>query len=292
LTAKVTEKPSNQSQQFEGIAKKKKLAESLVEFEVLAQEAYRLGLEKRPEVAAAIKRILVHELMKQAVSDRKATPTEAELKSYYDQHPEEFVQAERVRVQHIFVAATKEAQIARSKAKATAEGLQATLKGAMRKGIPSPTLFGDLARQYSDDSSTKDRGGDVRFMSRAELSSQYSPEFAQAAFAMQRQNDISDVVETPKGFHVLKFTSRQAATNHPFDSVQVKETIRGRISREKASNAIEEYVAGLVKASGASIDEAALAAWNPPQSPTPQGIRPGNAGTNGGGPMGAVSDIR
>ena len=67
--------------------------------------------------------------------------------------------------------------------------------------------FAALAKQYSEDDSNKDKGGDLDYFGRGTM----VPEFDQAAFAM-KAGDISDLVKTSFGFHIIKLVDHRQAT--------------------------------------------------------------------------------
>ena len=85
-----------------------------------------------------------------------------------------------------------------------------------------------LVRQYSEDPKTKPLDGDMRFLTEAELTSQYGSEVASASVGLKQLGDLSPLVETQQGFYILRFQGRQAAVNHSLD--QVKAQIQCRIS--------------------------------------------------------------
>lgn len=117
----------------------------------------------------------------------------ADLKTYYEQNIQRF-EGER-RASHILIASPKSAPAAdREKAKAKAQELLALVK-------KSPDTFADVARKNSQDPGSAVKGGDLDFFAR---SSMVKP-FEDAAFSMKK-GDISDVVESEFGYHIIKLT--------------------------------------------------------------------------------------
>src|SRR5437763_16321060 len=108
-------------------------------------------------------------------------------------------------------------------------------------------------------------GGDLRFLSRDELAKSYSPELADAAFALKNPGDLSDPVETPAGIDLVKLQVKTVALNRTFD--ESKESIRGRIARERRSKEYDDFVKKLRENANVSIDEAELAKVNPTEVP-------------------------
>jgi peptidyl-prolyl cis-trans isomerase D len=117
----------------------------------------------------------------------------ADLKTYYEQNSQRF-EGER-RASHILIASPQSAPAAdREKAKAKAQELLAQVKKA-------PDSFADVARKNSQDPGSAAKGGDLDFFARGSM---VKP-FADAAFSMKK-GDISDVVESEFGYHIIKLT--------------------------------------------------------------------------------------
>lgn len=105
------------------------------------------------------------------------TVTDAEIKTYYDAHLNEFMQ---VKASHILLETKEEAQ-------------------KMLERIKAGENFNELAKQNSKDPSAKDNGGDLGFFGHGDM---VEP-FEQAAFAL-KPGQVSDIVETQYGFHIIK----------------------------------------------------------------------------------------
>jgi peptidyl-prolyl cis-trans isomerase C len=133
---------------------------------------------------------------------------DAEAKAFYNENKEDFNKPEQVKASHILVkvdaSATPEQKAA---AKTKIDGL---LKQAKAGGD-----FAALAKENSDDPGSKIRGGDLGFFDRNTM----VKEFADAAFAM-KVGDISGVVETQYGYHIIKVTDRQKSGLTPFEKAK------------------------------------------------------------------------
>jgi peptidyl-prolyl cis-trans isomerase C len=292
VKAKLAEQSPFLQARYKDFSHKKEFVQNMVRFEVLAQEAYKRGLDKQPEVQATLKKVLVQELIRQEFDEKKATFSDAELKSYYDKHIDEFVKPERIRSQMIFVAGPASDKAARAKAKAKANELLAQIKeNDARASDKHPkhaayvaTLFSDLARKESNDAATQATGGDLRYLTLAELTKNYSEVFAKAVFALQDANQLTGVVEDENGFRLGRLTNRQLAVNRSFDEAQVKETIKGRIFREQRTKSFDEYVEKLKKDANVEINEENLKAVEvsgavPPPGGMPNMVPPPQAPT-------------
>ncbi len=140
-----------------------------------------------------------------------------EIKHYYDTHQEEFGQLEKRRASHILLkTAGKDKQARRVE-------MEKILEKA-RAGED----FSALARQYSEDGSAP-QGGELGFFSRGEM---VKP-FEDAVFALKK-GDVSDIVETPFGFHIIKLDDIQPAEIKPLQSV--KNDIEIKLKKQQAVN--------------------------------------------------------
>jgi len=153
--------------------------------------------------------------------------SEAEAREFYDKNPDRF-KPEEVRASHILFAVkedAKEGEVAQARARA--EGVL--------KQAKTGTDFGALARKYSDDSS-KSQGGDLGFFPHGKL----PPEFEQVAFSL-KPGQMSDVVATQFGFHIIKVADRRVAPIMPFEQVspQIREMLFTQRKEQKAQSFIE-----------------------------------------------------
>jgi peptidyl-prolyl cis-trans isomerase C len=140
--------------------------------------------------------------------------TDAEVGQFYAANAESFALPEQVQARHILVQFAEDDDAAAKQAKrAKAEGLLAQIKGG--------AAFEELARTNSDCPSAAE-GGDLGFFERGQM----VPAFDDAAFAL-KPGEVSGVVETEYGYHIIKLEARKAA---------------GTISREEAAPQITEYL--------------------------------------------------
>jgi peptidyl-prolyl cis-trans isomerase D len=144
-----------------------------------------------------------------------------ELKVKYQQDIAQYQVPNRVHAQHIlFMTVGKpDAEVDEIKKKAE-DVLKQAKKGAK---------FDELAKKYSDDPGTKDKGGDLGWI----VQGQTVPEFEKAAFS-QPPGSISDLVKTQYGFHIIKVLEKETAHTKPFD--EVKDSIRAPLMLAKADN--------------------------------------------------------
>jgi len=149
-----------------------------------------------------------------------AAPSDDEIKAYYDEHRDDrFTAPEEVRARHIMIKLPPAAdEKARAAARTKAEDVLAKVK----KGAD----FAKLAQEVSEDPGTASKGGDLGLFSRGHM----VPAFDAAAFALE-PGAVSDVVETPFGFHIIKVEEKLPGGQKPLDAV--RDEIVKTLSAEK-----------------------------------------------------------
>ena len=134
---------------------------------------------------------------------------EQDLKTYYEQSLQRLGGQEKRRASHILVNAAKDLPAAeKQKARAKAEGLLAAVRKA-------PKTFAEVARKNSDDTGSASSGGELDFFARGAM----VKAFEDAAFALQK-GDISDLVESEFGFHIIQLTDVQLPQVPSFESMR------------------------------------------------------------------------
>jgi len=158
---------------------------------------------------------------------------DAAARAYYDAHRDLFLRPEAVRISQILVNAAPEASPAmRAEARAKAEAILAELRGGKD--------FGDLARLHSDGPEAK-RGGDSGWVW---AGGGALPPVERAALAL-RPGQTSDVVESRRGFHIVKAIERRPAGAIPFE--ESRERIVDKLAAERRHDQVRAYVADLRK---------------------------------------------
>ncbi len=156
------------------------------------------------------------------------TPTEAEVKEFYETNKERFNTPENVKARHILfgVDSTDTAESKASK-KAKADEI--------RQKIVDGADFAAMAAQYSDDPGSKSEGGDLGQFARGQM---VTP-FEDAAFSA-KTGDITPVVETQFGYHIIQVTDHQQAHLMAFD--EVKEKLTDSLTARKKQEAAKKYI--------------------------------------------------
>jgi len=162
---------------------------------------------------------------------QNTTISDEEIKKYYDENPSYFQEPEKVRASHIMVMVESSAdQAKKDEAKKKIEQILQRAKAGAD--------FAALAKEVSEDTYTKDSGGDLDYFYQGQM----VQSFEDAAFAM-KPGEISNVVETEYGYHIIKVTDKKAATTITLD--ESKEEIRTGLKSNKVNDDVSNYVADL-----------------------------------------------
>jgi peptidyl-prolyl cis-trans isomerase C len=220
------------------------LSSNLLVRRVLAEEAEKLELTKDPAVQAALRiardRTLSDLML--ARLDAAARPSvavlEKQAETAYKATPARFAMPDETRVRHIlFLRETPDA-------KAKAEEVLAKLKAG--------ASFEDLATTQSQDPGSAVRGGDLGFNPKGRM----VPEFEAAIEKLKTPGELSGVVETPFGFHVIKLEARRAAGTRPF--AEVREPLMRELEMQAvndARNAKAKQIQDAIQLNAAAIEE-------------------------------------
>ena len=171
---------------------------------------------------------------------------EAAVKKFYDDNPKDFEQPEEVRVTHILVSTIDPV---------TQKPLppdQKKAKEKLAKEIRARAIGGEdfvkLVKQYSDDPGSKDKGGEYKFPR-----NQMVPEFEAAAFTL-KTNQISELVETQYGYHIIKLLEKFPPKHLLFAEMEPK--IRDYLVSKKAQEAMPAYLDKLKADAGVRLVDA------------------------------------
>jgi peptidyl-prolyl cis-trans isomerase C len=164
----------------------------------------------------------------------KINITVKDANEYYTTYQKEFETPEQVRASHILITPdTSQSSIDPNQAKAMAKAKAEELLKQIRGGAD----FAELAKANSACPSAA-KGGDLGFFSRGQM----VPPFEKAAFEL-KPGQISDVVETQFGYHIIKVTDRKESGVIPFD--QARESIINKMTQEKMTELATEYIESL-----------------------------------------------
>ncbi len=216
-------------------ALKNEMLQKWADFSILAQEAEASGFAEKATAQRKIKeirdRVMVQELIESQMA--KTSVSDDEVAMYYNSHKEDYATPEKVKAQHILIHIKDfddAGEVAAAK-KEIAE-IQAKLKAG--------ESFALLAQQYSDDTVSKVKGGDVGFFARGEM----VPLFEEFAFSND-VGDVSDSVKTKYGLHIIKITDKTEAGFSPL--AKEKDSIRVKLIDDKNQVRVETLLTELKK---------------------------------------------
>jgi peptidyl-prolyl cis-trans isomerase C len=190
------------------------------------------------EIRSQLKKgLAIDELLKTKVV-KDIQVTEEEAKKYYDEHTDQFKQAEQVKASHILIQVAPDAS---DEKKTEAKKKITVVQEKLKKGED----FAVVAKESSEGPS-KSRGGDLGFFQRGKM----DKSFEEAAFALE-PGKVSDVVETRFGYHIIKVDEKKPEATLAFSDE--KDKIEQFLKQQKTREKIESYLEGLRK--NAKIDK-------------------------------------
>ena len=157
----------------------------------------------------------------------QVTVSEAEIKKYYDEHASEFGTQEQRQASHILISVSAKAPSAeKDAAKLKAEQL-------LQQAKQSPQKFAELAKQHSQDQGSATAGGDLGMFGRGMM----VPPFEEAVFKLN-VGEMSGLVQTDFGFHIIKLTAIERAKIKPLS--EVRDDIAQKMKLQKGSDIYAE----------------------------------------------------
>lgn len=157
--------------------------------------------------------------------------TGADIQRYYNEHQKQFQVPEEVRVRHILIKVPPKADAKTiAAAQAKAEDVLKQLKAGAK--------FSELAKKYSDDPGSKEQGGELGFIQHGAT----VPEFDKTAFSL-KPGQVSGIIRTQFGFHILQVEEKQPAHEKPVD--EVHNLIQADLTQQLQAKAAQDYAAKL-----------------------------------------------
>lgn len=201
--------------------------DELVSMHLFALKGAEEKLDQTPEFKAALETFRNQSLARAAIdaSLKDVTVSDEEAKKFYDEHPDQFTQPERVHVRHVLISDDVTSADAIAK-------IQADLKAGVS--------FDEVAKSRSLCPSAA-QGGDLGEVSKGQM----VPEFEAAAFALKNPGDLSEPVKTQFGWHIIRLEGRTPSSVEPFDTV--KPQLVQYLTNEKKGEAFKNAVEGLKK---------------------------------------------
>ena len=235
-------------------AGRRDFARNLVELQVLADQAVKLGLDQQPETKLQLE-FQKDNMLAQAMFlnlQQTTAISDAEIQAYYDAHKVDY---ETLTARHILIrvkgapmpAGPGKPELSDDEAKAKAESI--------RKRIVGGEDFAKIAKEESDDTSSGEKGGDLGEFKKGMM----VPPFETAAFAL-KTGDISEPVLTPFGYHIIQVQTHTTKT-----LAEVKPEILAQLK----PNAARQAVAALTDKAKFNLNDDFFGPAPPPAAPVP-----------------------
>jgi len=224
--------------------RKRQFVDNMILNDLLFGEGQKLGYDKDDEIDRQVtdlrRRLVVQKVVREFQKPPEVSDDDA--KKYYDENPTLY-STTQIRASHILVKDEPAAKEIREQVKA------------------DPSKFADIAKEKSTDKTSGQKGGDLGMFGQGRM----VPEFERVAFSL-KPNEISEVVKTQYGFHVIIVTERKEGERRPFD--QVKEQIKATLRNKAIQDQQEKRYADLKQSANMKIDDMVLEKLQVPQGPT------------------------
>jgi foldase protein PrsA len=198
-----------------------------------------------------VKRILREQLIVEQAVGKNITITDAEAKAYFDKNHGAYDKPAQTRARHILVPDLKTANEIEAKLKAGAD-------------------FATLAKQYSTDPATKDKGGELGFFAKGAMVPQF-----QAAADSLAIGQISRPVKSPFGYHIIQVEARKPATTATF--AEVKDQIKETLKQQQLAQQIPQFLQGLRQKANIIVYDQRFSDVFPSPLPPPPSAAPPSA---------------
>jgi parvulin-like peptidyl-prolyl isomerase len=230
--SRVPEWARGQLQKEEG---RERFLDEMIKRELIYQYAKKMRLNKDPEFKERMKEFekmtLVSLVLKKEVDDKVRVDDE-EVKAFFEENKDKLTIGSQLRASHILVKTAEEAE-------------------SILKELKDGASFEKLARKYSLDKTSAEKGGDLGFFGRGKM----VPEFERAALSL-KIGEISKPVRSRFGYHIIKLTDVKKGKPASFE--QSRESIRRELINQKRKKLFDAFVERLKADSNITKDEVAL----------------------------------
>ena len=251
IDAKIAKLPAYYQQMLKD--RKKELLDDMVLEALLYNEAKIKGVQNNKEVQETLeetqKKIMISKYIKDDI-DVKTTVSDKEVEAYFNTHKQEFVMPERMRASHILVKTEDEAK-------------------AVQAELAAGKSFEDAAKEKSTDTSAK-KGGDLGYFTKGQM----VPEFEEAAAKLEI-NQVSGIVKTQFGYHIIKLTDKKPSESQDLKAVSAR--IKSSLESQKKQSAFNDVVARVKAKAAIKINDSLFPAAAPANAVKPAQVKKGPA---------------
>jgi hypothetical protein len=235
--------------------KKEELITKIIEGEIIARKAINEGALKDPSLLSKVKSTVARHYsgtkMKEEI-EKMLEVSEDDMKKHFEENKASFNQPEKIKASHILI------KVDEKKTKEEAKKIADKVLKEAKAGLKDPKSFTELVKKYSDDEGSKRRGGDLGYFERTEEGGKMVKPFSDGAFALKEVGDISDLVESEFGIHIIKLTGNKEKVEKSFEDV--KKNIENTLKTEKRKTSFEDMIAKIKTDMGYKFNKEAAAA--------------------------------
>lgn len=234
--------PDRQKYLQENPQQKVVLLKRMLEVRIISDIAKREGFDKRPDVKEQLEYTVNDQITRDYLSKGVAANivvSDDDIEQYYIANKDKFSTSDSVRARHILIGVSSGASD--EEKKKTKDKVRNILE-RIKRGED----FAKIAAEVSEDPGSKERGGDLGYFARGRM---VRP-FEDAAFAL-KPGQISDVVETQFGYHIIKVEDYKEGTSKKLD--EVKDSIREQLKAQFAQSKGKEFIQKAMADAGAEI---------------------------------------
>jgi parvulin-like peptidyl-prolyl isomerase len=219
------------------VQQKETALQDLIRTQALVERAREAGFDKDPETIARVNRLIASAYEeKMGGPERRTTNSVSELEEYYAAHQQEFIAPSKIRVAEILVRVPGKATEEKQKEfQAKAESI---LQRAKSLGT-NVVHFGELAREFSEEQSSRYQGGDMGWLTRPEAESRWGADVATALFQLAANGDLTPPLRGADGLMLFKRMDKQDSKPRPL--AEIKDLIAYRVTREKEAAAQKKF---------------------------------------------------
>lgn len=251
--------------QYQTLEQKRALLDEMLLHAALVDAARNRGLDRQPDTRRSIEQLLTTQYLQATLraEQQQVAIDEKAVRAYYEEHAEDFAVPARRRVAMIRIGVPEGADEAAWK-RATGQANEALAK-ARRLGSDVPH-FGAVAREYSDDPSSRYRGGVIGWLTDGRAADyRFDRRLLDAAFALEQAGQFSPVIRGEDGVYVARLIERQERQARPFE--QLRAGIEQRLAQQRYQEIERSFRDALLDSIPVDVDERALAAVEPPGPP-------------------------
>lgn len=228
---------------------KKSFLDNLIIKKLLLRESIKDKTEDSKEFQTRLldikTQLLIESLLKKKIaSDSQLSDVEA--KKYYDENKDKFKKEREINTRHILLKTEEEAK---------------QIKEKLQNGED----FIELAKKFSIDPNAKTTGGEIGFQPKGSI----LPEYEEAAFKLNRIGQVSGIVKSQYGYHIIRLEGTKPPTFVAFD--EVKDFIKQQMAQEKQKELVQKYIEDLKKSAKITINENLLKEEKPAASEKSEG---------------------